>query len=46
MARVISYYKNGNYFVKLLCDGTKIKETSDDSFVAEFPDSIDLKITN
>ncbi len=46
MARIISYYKNGNYFVKLLCDGTKIKETSEDSFVAEFPDSIDLKITN
>ncbi|MBQ2718431.1 MAG: radical SAM protein [Clostridia bacterium] len=43
---LISNYKNGNYTVKLYSDGTKIKETEADSFIAEFPDSIDLKITN
>ncbi len=43
---LLSSYKNGNYTVKLYSDGTKIKETDDDSFVAEFPDSIDIKITN
>jgi len=42
----LAKYKNGNYFVKLMEDGTKIKMTEDDYFEAEFPDSIDLKITN
>lgn len=39
-------YKNGNYIVELYADGTKIKSTKEDFFRAEFPDSIDLKITN
>lgn len=40
-------YKNGNYMVILnRKDGTKIRETEDDSFIASFPESIDLKITN
>ena len=43
---ILTNYKNGNYTVKLYSDGTKIKETEADSFIAEFPDSIDLKITN
>ena len=44
--RLLASYKNGNYTVKLYEDGTKIKETDFDEFEAEFPDSIDLKITN
>ena len=39
-------YKNGNYTVFLYTDGTKEKITEDDDFKAEFPDSMDLKITN
>ena len=39
-------YKNGNYTVFLYTDGTKEKITEEDDFKAEFPDSIDLKITN
>lgn len=42
----IARYKNGNYTVRLYEDGTKIKSTLDDEFYAEFPDSIDLKITD
>ena len=44
--QLLSYYKNGNYTVKLYSDGTKVKETLANSFVAAFPDSIDLKITD
>ena len=43
---LIALYQNGNYAVKLYSDGTKIKQTLDDAFIAAFPDSIDLKITN
>ena len=39
-------YKNGNYTVFLYTDGTKEKITEEEHFKAEFPDSIDLKITN
>lgn len=39
-------YRNGNYAVWLYADGTKIKHTDADFFDAEFPDSIDLKITD
>ncbi len=44
--KIISEYDNGNYHIKLYEDGTKEKTTNDDKFVASFPDSIDLKITN
>ena len=43
---LLSEYKNGNYIVKLWDDGTKELVTDDNDFIAEFPDSIDLKITN
>lgn len=46
MLKLLTKYKNGNYVVKLYEDGTKIKYTEDDEFNADFPDSIDLKITN
>ena len=39
-------YNNGNYEVLLYSDGTKIKRTEEKEFIADFPDSIDLKITD
>ena len=45
----IGDYVNGNYKVTIYNDGTRVKETLDESatlFVAEFPDSCDMKITN
>lgn len=39
-------YQNGNYIVTIYNDGTKIRFTNDDEFYPEFPESIDLKITN
>ncbi|MBR3890437.1 MAG: hypothetical protein IKJ30_00010 [Bacilli bacterium] len=44
--KLLGSYLNGNYVVRLYEDGTKIKDTSDDKFVASFPDSMDVKITN
>lgn len=44
--QLLKEYKNGNYSVFLYTDGTKEKVTEDDFFKADFPDSIDLKITN
>ncbi len=46
MNELLAYYQNGNYTVKLYSDGTKIKSTHSDKFIAEFPDSMDLKITD
>lgn len=42
-------YKNGNHKVIIFDDGTKISSTinpNDDYFTSDFPESIDLKITN
>lgn len=44
--KLLSEYNNGNYKVKLFSDGTKIRYTKDDELHPEFPESIDLKITN
>ena len=44
--RPLARYINGNYTVILCEDGTKVKHTEADFFVADFPDSIDLKITD
>ncbi len=46
MKKLLSEYINGNYTVRLYDDGTKEKFTENDFFKAEFPDSIDIKITN
>lgn len=45
---LLGMYRNGNYIVRLFEDGTKIRETinDEDLFKPEFPESIDLKITN
>lgn len=39
-------YKNGTYQVTLLEDGTKIRENAEGKFIPDFPESIDIKITN
>lgn len=44
--KLLASYLNGNYVVRLYEDGTKIKDTKDEAFVASFPDSMDVKITN
>ena len=46
LMEILTEYQNGNYRVTLYTDGTKIKRTEDDLFQADFPDSMDLKITN
>ena len=46
MREVIGGYKNGNYHVILLNDGTMIRNCNDDRMIPEFPDSMDIKITN
>lgn len=43
--KLLNKYENGNYTVKIYDDGTKIRETKDDFFDAEFPDNIDVCIT-
>jgi len=39
-------YQNGNYSVSIFDDGTKIRESESGEFRPDFPESIDLKITN
>lgn len=43
---VLGKYKNGNYDVTILSDGTKIRYNDLDFFEPEKPESMDLKITN
>jgi len=43
---ILGSYTNGNYSVQIFSDGTKIRRTEEDNFIPEFPESIDLKITN
>lgn len=43
---LIHTYENGNYFVSIFDDGSKVRYTDEDEFVAYFPESIDMKITN
>lgn len=44
--KLLNEYKNGNYTVKIYNDGTKIRETEDDEFIPEFPENIDIKISD
>lgn len=39
-------YRNGNYFVTILSDGTKIRRTNDDEFIPAFAENCDVKITD
>lgn len=46
---LLGEYQNGNYKVTIFEDGTKIRETinpDDDKFLSEFPECMDVKITN
>lgn len=44
--KTLGVYKNGNYRVILLDDGTKIRETNDDEFIPKFSENCDCKITD
>ena len=44
--KLLGNYKNGNYFVSIFSDGTKIRETMDDEFVPAFAENMDVKITD
>ena len=46
MNNIIGKYKNGNYFVTLYEDGTKIRENDLDFFEPEFAECCDIKITD
>lgn len=46
---ILGEYDNGNYHVTIYEDGTKVRETFDEDateFVAEYPECMDVKITN
>lgn len=43
---LIGKYTNGNYNVSIYKDGTKVRENELDNLTPEFPENIDLKITN
>ena len=45
MRTVIGVYRNGNYNVAMLSDGTKIRSCKEDKMIPAFPDSMDIKIT-
>lgn len=45
MAKLLAHYKNGNYDVVLLEDGTKIRYNKLDNFTPSFAESIDCTIT-
>ena len=34
-------YKNGNYIVTILSDGTKIRRTEDNEFIPAFSENVD-----
>ena len=44
--KTLGVYKNGNYNVHLLTDGTKIRETEEDEFIPAFAENCDCKITD
>jgi sulfatase maturation enzyme AslB (radical SAM superfamily) len=43
---MLGKYKNGNYSVEIMEDGTKIRRTKNSEFLAEFPECMDVKITD
>lgn len=43
---LLGTYRNGNYRVAIFDDGTKIRFNNKDTLIPEYPESIDLKITN
>jgi len=43
---LVQGYKNGNYTVVMMEDGTKVRYTEEDTLLPAFPESIDVKITD
>ena len=43
---LLGVYKNGNYRVVLMGNGTKIRETEEDDFIPAFSENCDCKITD
>lgn len=43
---MLGRYKNGNYTVTILKDGTKIRETEEDCFIPSFSENTDCKLTD
>lgn len=41
----MKFYKNGNYTVCFMKDGTKIRRTDDDEFIPSFAENVDVCIT-
>lgn len=46
MSKLLGKYTNGNYRVAIYDDGTKVRYNDDNYMEAEFPESIDVKVTN
>lgn len=46
MRKIIGSYQNGNYTVIMMSDGTKIRMNNLDNLTPDFPESIDMKISN
>lgn len=46
MKKLISKYRNGNYNVVMFDDGTKIRFNDEDKLIPDFPESMDMKISN
>lgn len=44
--KILGSYKNGNTLVTIFDDGTSVKYTDDDYFDWEFPNNIDIKISD
>ena len=42
----MNFYRNGNYIVCIMDDGTKIRKTEEDSFIPSFAENTDVKITS
>lgn len=42
----MNLYKNGNYTVMIMNDGTKVRYTKEDSFIPSFAENCDVKITD
>lgn len=44
--QLLGKYKNGNYWVMLFDDGTKVRTTNDDEFIPSFSENSDVKLTD
>lgn len=43
---LLGQYQNGNYMVSIFDDGTKVRKNELDFFEPDYPESMDIKITN